>query len=357
MKYSVILLGFVAISFGMKETTKAATIAGEHPVAGITISLDKYYESTKENNKISRSTTSVSSIVTKEQKNEIVQKELEQYKNIGIANVSKYLNIRSKASETSSIVGKLPKDGGCYIYSIDDKGWAKIKSGKITGYVASEYLITGTDVPALAKKVGQLVATVAADSVRIRSEKSTDAPIVTGVSKGEELEIIDNSDKNWAKVALDQTNAYISKDYITVSYQLKKAISYEEAVSATTGMSSVRSKMVSYAKQFLGNKYVYGGTSLSHGIDCSGFTMRIYQKFGYNITRTSRSQAVAGKRIKVSQVKPGDLVFYSEGGVIHHVAMYIGNGKVIHASNPRSGIKISNMMYRTPCKAVTFLKD
>ena len=125
----------------------------------------------------------------------------------------------------------------------------------------------------------------------------------------------------------------------------------------TSSNSSVRSSIVSYAKQFVGGKYVYGGTSLTNGVDCSGFTMRVYEKFGYNITRTSRSQAAAGKTISVSSVKPGDLVFYANGGTINHVAMYIGNGQIVHASNPKTGIKISNMNYRKPYKAARFIND
>ena len=119
--------------------------------------------------------------------------------------------------------------------------------------------------------------------------------------------------------------------------------------SSNGGSSSLLSNIVAYAMQFLGNRYVYGGTSLTNGTDCSGFTMRIYQHFGYSIPRTSASQAAALPSVSRSDVRPGDLFFYGSGGV-SHVGMYIGNNQIIHASNERTGIKISYAYYRTPIK-------
>ena len=120
-------------------------------------------------------------------------------------------------------------------------------------------------------------------------------------------------------------------------------------------VSATRTAIVAYAKQFLGNPYVYGGTSLTNGADCSGFTQAIYAHFGITTGRSSRDQAAKGREISVSSVQPGDLLFYASDNYINHVAMYIGNGQVIHASNSRTGITISPSNYRTPCKAVTFL--
>lgn len=119
--------------------------------------------------------------------------------------------------------------------------------------------------------------------------------------------------------------------------------------------TATRNAIVAYAKQFLGNPYVYGGTSLTNGADCSGFTMQIYAHFGISTGRSSRDQAAKGREISVSAVQPGDLLFYASGNYINHVAMYIGGGQVIHASTPTSGITTAPSNYRTPCKAVTFL--
>ncbi len=111
------------------------------------------------------------------------------------------------------------------------------------------------------------------------------------------------------------------------------------ASTSTSTNSQLRADMVAYAKQFLGNPYVYGGTSLTNGTDCSGFTMRIYEHFGYKIPRAG-GQRTFGKLITVAEAQPGDLIFY-EG----HVTMYIGNGQVIHASSAKVGIIISSLSY------------
>lgn len=119
--------------------------------------------------------------------------------------------------------------------------------------------------------------------------------------------------------------------------------------------SATRTAIVAYAKQFLGNPYVYGGTSLTEGADCSGFTMKIFEHFGISTGRSSRDQAAKGKEIPIDSVQPGDLLFYASGDYINHVALYIGGGQIIHASTPKNGIMITTAYYRTPYKAVTFL--
>ena len=119
----------------------------------------------------------------------------------------------------------------------------------------------------------------------------------------------------------------------------------------------MRVSLVNYACQFIGNPYVWGGTSLTNGADCSGFTMKIFAKYGISLPHKASLQATYGKKISSSEARPGDLFFYSGGGSINHVAIYIGNGQVVHASNPRSGIKISNAYYRTPARVVRLLGD
>lgn len=125
--------------------------------------------------------------------------------------------------------------------------------------------------------------------------------------------------------------------------------------SSATVVSATRTAIVAYAKQFLGNPYVYGGTSLTNGADCSGFTQSVFAHFGITTGRSSRDQADKGKEISLSAIQPGDLLFYASGSTINHVAIYIGDGKIIHSSNPTTGITITKYNYRTPCKAVTFL--
>ncbi len=106
----------------------------------------------------------------------------------------------------------------------------------------------------------------------------------------------------------------------------------------------------------MGNPYVYGGTSLTNGADCSGFVMRVYEKFGISTGRNTRQQANNGREISVSEVQPGDLLFYGSGGEISHVGIYMGDGKIVHAANKNLGITIGRSDYRTPIKAVTFLR-
>ena len=163
---------------------------------------------------------------------------------------------------------------------------------------------------------------------------------------------------NWMCVRLDNERVFISKDFVDVSYQLKKAVAVEKLTeNQSTGVTSTRVSMVEYAKQFLGNRYVWGGTSLTNGTDCSGFTMSIYAHYGYYIPRTSGAQANYTRSVSSGDVRPGDLFFYGKGGSVNHVAMYIGNGLVIHASNERDGIKISNAYYRSPAKVARVIND
>lgn len=292
------------------------------------------------------------------------------YNNLAIANVGTNLLIRSGAGEKSKVIGKLPKNGGCEVLSSKD-GWTKISaetsSGTIVGYVNNDYLITGDDALRLAKKVGSYVATALTNGLNIRDTASTDAKVIDQMAKGEELVVLDSKvstdddeHSDWVKVAIDSDDAdndsaYVAKEYVKITFELVRAVNIQE-VKTVTGVSSVRVNLISLAKDHLGERYVWGGTRLGVGVDCSGFTQAIYRKMGYSIPRTSRSQASGGHRISSSELRPGDLVFYGSSSYINHVAMYIGNGRVIHASNPRDGIKISNMRYRNPVKYVRYIK-
>ena len=183
-----------------------------------------------------------------------------------------------------------------------------------------------------------------------------DATVLTSVPKGEELEVVEQLD-GWVKVSIDGEDAYVSSDYVTVEEKLDTAVTMSELLYGQ-GVSDLRVDIVEYAKQFLGNKYVYGGSSLTKGTDCSGFTMSVYKHFGISLSHSSRAQANEGKKITAADLQPGDLIFYGgSSGSINHVAMYIGGGKVIHASSPKTGIKISNYTYRTPVKYVSIIRD
>ena len=277
------------------------------------------------------------------------------YDNLGMSNISEgNLNIRKKATTDSKIVGKMTKNNACEI--LGTKGdWTRIKSGSVTGYVKSEYLYTGDDAIAVAEKAVITVATVNTTTLRVREKASVDSSVVSLVGEGEDLTVEKIVD-GWYKVEVDDEKGYISGDFVDISQKLPTASSIKELnQSSEDAASSSGMSLVQYALQFVGNRYVWGGTSLTNGVDCSGFTMQVYAHYGISLPHHAASQPGYGTRVSASEAKPGDLFFYSNGGGINHVAIYIGNGQVVHASNPRTGIKISNAFYRTPGCVVRYL--
>ncbi len=316
------------------------------------------------------------------------------YDNLGVSNVTNYLNVRDKPDEKDGkIIAKLPSNAGCDILDSSEEGWLKIRSGKITGYVKSEFILTGQQAQDKAMEVAELMAFTNTDGVNVRTEPNTDSSIWTQLAMNENYHVSNQQD-GWVGIELDDTVAYISSDLVEVKYGLNEAVKYTPVVVADStaskgtktskpkttttskpnsssgkvndgaagsnagGVSSRRAEIANYAVQFVGNPYVYGGTSLTNGADCSGFTMSVMAHFGVSLPRDSRSQSGAGRSITSSQMRPGDLVFYAgSGGTINHVALYIGNGQVCHASTAKTGIKISTWNYRSPAKIVNVLGD
>ena len=321
---------------------------------------------------------------------------LNMYDQIGISNVNNYLNIREEPNEEGKIIGKMTsKSAGEILETTEDGQWYKIKSGPVTGYVKSEFILTGDAAKAEALEVAELMAIVSTDRLNARTEPNTDSPIWTQISNSERYAVLKQTD-GWVEIELDTTSAYVATDFVDVRYALNEAIQFtpiedipEPAASnggggnsgskGSTGnkgnagnnkgsgvgntpgnapAGSRRTQIANYATQFLGNPYVWGGTSLTNGADCSGFTMSVMSHFGVSLPHHSGSQAGAGRSISSSEMRPGDLIFYTNsGGTINHVALYIGNGQVCHASNARDGIKISTWNYRTPAKIVNVLGD
>lgn len=302
------------------------------------------------------------------------------FNNIGIANVTTNLLVREKPDENGKILGKMPKDSGCEILEANNKGWTKIKSGKVTGYVKSEYLIIGQKASELALNIASHIAVFnGTENLRVRKDPSIpdgngNDNVIDSIAPGEEILVLDplvvtyGEDINkWVKVSLDGddsetgTVGYVAKEYVDLSYKLAQAYTMQE-LQLGPGVSSKRANLVNYAKKFLGYRYVWGGSGTSRlknnrGVDCSGFTQAIYAGYGYSLPRTSREQAKRGTSISSSQLKAGDLVFYGSKSYINHVAIYIGNGRIVHASNKRDGIKISNVYYRSPVKCVRIIND
>lgn len=284
---------------------------------------------------------------------------LNYYDKPGVSNVSNYLNIRQKPGTDEKIIGKLPSHAGCEILEELD-GWYKIRSGNLTGYVSSDYILTGDAARTAAMEHAELMAIVSTDVLNARMEPSTDAKIWTQISNKERYHVVDQLD-GWVKIEFDESGengesvtAYVASEYVDVRYALDEAIKFSPAEEN----ASFRSKVVNYALKFLGNPYVWGGTSLTKGADCSGFVLSVYKNFGITLPHYSGSQAKMGTAVKSSNMRPGDLIFYgNSSGTINHVAMYIGNGQVVHAASKRSGIKISSWNYRTPLKIRDIIGD
>lgn len=277
------------------------------------------------------------------------------YTNLGMSVISSgNLNIRQEASTDSEVVGILTNHNACEL--LEDAGdWYKVTSGKVTGYVSKQYLVTGAEAEAIAQQEIKTVATVNTETLNVRADKSTEAAVLSQVGNSEAFTVNSIAD-GWVEISVDDSVGYISQDYVTVAQALPTAKTIEQ-VKYGDGVSDVRASVVSYALQFVGNRYVWGGTSLEKGVDCSGFTMRILGKYGISLPHSSKAQPSYGTKISASEAKPGDLFFYGSGRSISHVAIYIGNGQIVHASNKRDGIKVSNAFYRNPICVARYLPD
>jgi cell wall-associated NlpC family hydrolase/SH3-like domain-containing protein len=296
---------------------------------------------------------------------------INQYDNLVIFKKSGYMNVRSTPENKGddNVIGKLTsKAAGDIIETLD--GWYKIKSGTVTGYIAAdpELIATGQEAKDLAMQNATQMAIITTDVLNVRVEPNTDSKIWTQIVKDERYPVVDQQD-GWVQIDLGSVDAedgsqdgdekaYISTrdNNVEVRYE---AIKFTPAKDSSSGASSDgsgsstkqsrRSQLVNYALQFVGNRYVWGGTSLTNGVDCSGFTMRVMEKFGVSLPHYSGSQAQMGKKVTSATMKPGDLIFYAgSNGKVNHVAIYIGNGRIVHAASRRSGIKTSTWNYRTP---------
>ncbi len=287
---------------------------------------------------------------------------------LGVCQVNSTLYIRDAASTDGEIVGKIYNNCVATILSEED-GWYYVTSGNATGYVSADYMVVGDED--LISEVSTRLATVTCTTLYVRNDASTDASVLGMVPLGDDLVVVDEdtAEEGWIHVEYSGTTGYVSADYVTLSTEYEEAETLEEekarvakeeaarkaaaaASSSSSSSSSSSTKtyaaasgsggsaVVTYACQFVGNPYKYGGTSLTNGCDCSGFVMSVYAAFGISLPHSSKSMRSVGYEVSTSDMQPGDIVCYSG-----HVGIYIGNDTIVNAIGTGKGIGYTNVYY------------
>lgn len=250
----------------------------------------------------------------------------------------------------------------------EDKDWVKIMvDGDTKGFVSKEYV----DITVKFKKAVSIEEEreaarkkAAAEAAAARAEQEAQQRQQQQASSNSSSSSSSSSSGSSSSSSNSSSSHKSSSGSSSSSHKSSSGSSGKSSSSSSSGSSSSGgnssngsgdvigsgdgSAIASYALQFVGNPYVYGGTSLTNGTDCSGFTMSVFRKFGISLPRTSGSQSGVGRKISVSEARAGDLIFYARNGHVNHVALCIGGGRVVHASNPSVGITTSNIGYRTP---------
>lgn len=298
-----------------------------------------------------------------------------EFANVVIAQVDNYVNVRSLPSEEGEVLGKLYNNSVGDLLG-EENGWYQISSGNVVGYVKAEYCVTGKDAIDLAKELDTRIAKVKTVTLYVKKEMSQDAEVLGYLAMDDEVLVLEET-KEWCKVSIEEGDGYVSRELVELHSEYVTAESREEeaarleaerkereearlaaikkaeeeaakmaeidiTISSSAEPTEMGNAVAEFACQFVGNPYVYGGTSLTEGADCSGFVMSVYANFGVELPHSSASDRKVGYGVDgLSNAIPGDIICYSG-----HVAIYIGNGQIVHASTAKTGIIISEANYR-----------
>lgn len=313
--------------------------------------------------------------VTEETTEAAPECEYPEWQEYAVANIEGSLRVRAEASTDAEIVGKLYPYAVAHVVERGEE-WSKVESGSVSGYVANEFLMFGDEAGAYITENYKYCASVEVPALNVRQDQSTESECIGSVTGGQELDVLGETDE-WVEIQYnDDTVGYVAKEFVEVGWNYSTAMTLEEeqamieaalaekaakAAQTTTRSSEIAvlppvntsaeglalgQQIASYACQFVGNPYVYGGSSLTNGTDCSGFTMAVYAQFGYSLSHSSAVQMSQGTAVSLDAVQPGDIICYSG-----HVGLYIGGGQIVHASTESTGIIISNMYYTSPIGA------
>ena len=286
----------------------------------------------------------------------LVPTEEGEYLNMAFSDTEDYTYIRSAPDENSDWVGKLYTDSAAQVLEYLD-GWTKIKSGSAEGYVPSDALITGAAAEECAPEYENNTVTVTAYALNVRAGQGTSADILTQIESGETYEMTGEPVDGWYPVKVGETDGWVSGAYVTtdISYSYGETKEEEEAriaeekrreeeaqaaEAAAAGSAATGQAVIDYACQFIGNPYVWGGTSLTNGADCSGFVQSVYAHFGVSLPRTTYEMVNAGYAVSYEEALPGDLILYDG-----HVGIYMGDGTIVNAMNEADGIGICSATY------------
>ena len=229
-----------------------------------------------------------------------------EYLDMAFANVTSFLYVRSEPTKESEYVGKLYPGYAAKITGPVGE-WTAVESGDVTGYVKTEYILTGAEAQTYAENL----VTEAQQEGKEEAEAFTYA-----VSR--------------------------KSEEVQMTQEVQENVQQTETTEVSAQPASNGQVIVDYACQFIGNPYVWGGTSLTDGADCSGFVQSVFAHFGISLPRTTYDQINAGVEVSYDQAMPGDLICYDG-----HIGIYIGNGQIVNAQNPEQGIGISPATYTT----------